>query len=122
MSQHSWYDPNRRHYGRKPNTRRARGLRRRDYGIKQGPRVEKSPSNLQPVEVDANVKVVAIPRNMSTIKRYAKMYNWYVQHYDKFPDRDLCISHTSVKFGVSVVTVKKAIAVCKYILATTPAD
>ena len=84
--------------------------------------VYRSPESLQPVEVDANVKEVAIPRNMATIKRYAKMYNWYVHHYDKFPDKDLCISHTCSKFGVSVVTVKKAIAVCKYILATTPAD
>lgn len=122
MSQHSWYNPNRRHYGRKPNTRRERGLRRRDYGIKQGPRVPKLPSNLQPVEVETDVKEVDIPRSMAVVKRYVKLYNWYVQHYDKYPDKKICIQHTSVKFGVSEVTVKKAIAVCKFILATTPAD
>lgn len=122
MSQHSWYDKNRRHYGRKPNTRRARGLRRRDYGIKQGPKVEKSPSNLQKVEIDYNVKEVPIPKSMAVVKRYAKMYNWYVKHYEKYPDKQVCIAHTSVKFEVSEVTVRKAIDVCKFILATTPEE
>ena len=79
MSQHSWYDKNRRHYGRKPNTRKARGLRRRDYGTKKGPAIHKQPSNLRPVEVDTNVKEVEIPRSMVVLKRYIKIYNWYVR-------------------------------------------
>lgn len=122
MCQHSWYDKSRRHYGPKPNTRKARGLKRRDFGIKKDPMVSKQPSNLQKVEVDRNVKEVEIPSRMSVLKRYIKMYNWYVQHYAKFPDRKICVEHTAVKFEASEATVKKAIAVCKYILATTPTD
>ena len=120
MSQHSWYDKNRRHYGPKPNTRRARGLPIR-IG-KTGPLVKKSPSNLPIVEVDKNVKPIAIPERMKTIKRYAKMYNWYVQQYDKYPDKNVCIALTVEKFGVCDRTVMKAIRVCKYILATTPQE
>lgn len=122
MSQHSWYDKTRRHYGPKPNTRRARGLRRRDFGIKKGTAVEREPSNLQKVEVDKNVKEVDIPRNMKVLKRYIKIYNWYVQHYGKFPDKNVCVEETAFKFGKSIRVVRKAIAVCKYILATTETD
>lgn len=119
MCQHSWYDPNRRHYGRKPNTRKERGLKRIDYGIKKGPATKKRIESLAPVEPDMNVKEVAIPRSMAVVKRYIKIYNWYVQHYDKFNDKDLCIAETAKKFSKSIMTIKKAIAVCKYILATT---
>lgn len=119
MCQHSYYDKNRRHYGPKPNTRRERGLKRRDYGIVKGPMNRKPIETMEAVQVDTNVKEVEIPRRMTVIKRYARMYNWYVQHYDKFPDKDLCITETSKKFEKSVKTVKKAIDVCKYILATS---
>lgn len=122
MCQHSWYDKNRRHYGPKPNTRRARGLKNRSFGTKNGPKDTQSPSNLQPVEVDTNVKEVVIPRRMGILKRYIKMYNWYVNHYDKFPDKKICIQHTAIKFEVTERTVSSAIAVCKYILATTPQE
>ena len=122
MCQHSWYDKNRRHYGPKPNTRKARGLRRKDYGIKRGPLNSVQPQNLQPVDVDTDVKEVEIPRYMGVVKKYVKMYNWYVQHYSKFPDKQLCMQETANKFGKSIAVVKKAIDVCKYILATTPQE
>lgn len=122
MCQHSWYDKNRRHYGRKPNTRRARGLPNRNTGVKRGPAVYKQPSNLPPVEVDKNVREIGIPARMSTMKHYAKVYNWYVQHYSKFPDKTLCIKETADKFGMCLKSVYTAINVCKYILATTEAD
>lgn len=118
MCQHSWYDPNRRHYGPKPNTRRARGLRRTDYGIKKGPRPNKRIESLQPVEVDKNVKPMKIPRSVKVIKRYARIYNWYVQHYDKWHDKDHCLEETARRFELSVHTIKVAIDTCKYILAT----
>ena len=119
MCQHSWYDKNRRHYGPKPNTRRARGLPNRNKGIKVGPTVYKQPSNLPEVDVDMNVNVAPIPRTIKGMKKHAKIYNWYVQHYDKYPDKDLCIRETADKFGLSVRTVYRAIAACKYILATS---
>lgn len=119
MCQHSWYDKTRRHYGRKPNTRRERGLRRTDYGLKKGPNTRKPIESLTPVEIDKNVKPMPIPRSMKVMKRYAKMYNWYVQHYDKFPDKELCMRETAKRFDKSMVTVKKAIDTCKYILATS---
>jgi len=56
---------------------------------------------------------------MAVMKRYAKMYNWYVQHYDKYPDKEWCMKETAKKFERSVKTVKVAIDTCKYILATT---
>ena len=119
MCQHSWYDKSRRHYGPKPNTRRARGLKRRDFGIKKGPKTNKPIDSLAPVGIDKNVKEMPIPRSMFVIKRYAKIYNWYVQHYDRYPDKKICLDHTAEKFGKSKSTIKRAIDVCKYILATT---
>lgn len=119
MCQHSWYDKNRRHYGRKPNTRRERGLRRRDFGIKHGPHRSMKYDNMQPVESDKNVKQVPIPNNVKVIKRYAKIYNWYVQHYEKYGDKKKCMEATAEKFGFSLNTIKHAINVCKYILATS---
>ena len=119
MCQHSWYDKNRRHYGPKPNTRKARGLRRIDYGIKKGPMTKKPIESLQSVEPEKGVKAMPIPRRMSVMKRYAKIYNWYVQHYEKFGDKQVCMQETSKKFGIELRTIKKAIDTCKYILATT---
>ena len=119
MCQHSWYDKNRRHYGPKPNTRRARGLRNRNFGIKTGPKTRKPIKSMQPVEYDKDVKEMPIPRSLKIVKRYVKIYNWYVQHYDKFPDKELCIAETSKKFELTIATIKRAIAVCKYILATS---
>lgn len=119
MCQHSWYDKNRRHYGRKPNTRRERGLRRTDYGIRKGPKPNRPIESMQPVEADMYVKPMPIPRSMKVMKRYVRIYNWYVQHFDKFPDKDLCMKETSKKFELTLNTVKKAIDTCKYILATT---
>jgi hypothetical protein len=118
MCQHSWYDPNRRHYGPKPNTRRARGLRNRNYGIKTGPRPNKRIESLQPVEVDKNVKPMPIPNSMKVMKRYVRIYNWYVQHYDKWPDKELCMTETAKRFDLTLLTIRKAIDTCKYILAT----
>lgn len=118
MCQHSWYDPNRRHYGPKPNTRKERGLRRRDYGIKTGPRTRAPIQTMQPVEVDKDVKQMPIPKSMKVMKRYVKIYNWYVQHYDKFPDKELCMQEAARKFERSMNTIKIAINTCKYILAT----
>lgn len=115
---HSWYDKNRRHYGPKPNTRRARGLPKRDKGRPQGPATKRPIASLQTVEVDKNVKAVPLPKTMKQMKRYAKIYNWYVQHYDKYPDKKLCMEMTAEKFDLSIRTIDKAIAVCKYILAT----
>ena len=106
----------------KPNTRRERGLKRRDFGIKKLPTCSTPPSNLQPVEVEKDVKEVKIPRSMAVIKRYVRIYNWYVQHYEKCPDKKLCMAETADKFKMSLPVIKKAIAVCKYILATTDRD
>jgi hypothetical protein len=73
---------------------------------------------MQPVEAEKYVKEMKIPRSMKVIKRYAKIYNWYVQHYDKWPDKELCLQEAVKKFELSMNTIKKAINTCKYILAT----
>ena len=122
MCQHSWYDKNRRRYGPKPNTRRERGLKRRDLGIAHGPKHNKPIETLQAIDKERNVKEVEIPRSMTIIKRYVKIYNWYVQHYEKCPDAKLCLAQTADKFNKSLITIKKAIDVCKYILATTDVE
>lgn len=122
MCQHSWYDKNRRHYGPKPNTRRARGLPSRAKGVKVGPMVYKQPSNLPEVDVDTDVNVAPIPRTMKVMKKHVKMYNWYVQHYAKYPDKHFCMQETANRFGLSLRTVYRAIAACKYILATAAAE
>lgn len=116
MCQHSWYDKNRRHYGRKPNTRRARGLPSRALGVKRGPTVKKPIETLPAVGVDRDVKLVEIPMSMLTIRKYSKMYNWYVDKYQMFYDKEICMQMTAEKFHTRIETVKKAIDVCKMIL------
>lgn len=120
MSQHSWYNPNRRHYGPKPNTRKARGLPRRDKGKTHCVASTNTEiySGLERVDVDTNVEEVALPKKVSVMKRYAKMYNWYVQYYQRFFDKKVCIQLVAKKFRSTEATVTKAIKVCKYILAT----
>lgn len=121
MTQHSWYDKRcKRRYGRKPNTRKARGLRRSDYGKKRIANRIKTFDNL-PSVIEQNVEVVDVPRSMAVLKRYIKMYNWYVNKYQLYMDKELCMSMTMEKFGIKQKkTVIKAIKVCKFILATTP--
>lgn len=118
MTQHSWYNKNRRHYGRKPNTRRARGLKRRDAGKKKIYQRLKTFDNLEEVR-DLEVEVVPIPRSMSVLKRYIKMYNMYVNRYQLFRDKSVCIELVMKKFEIKQKrTVEKAIKVCKYIIAS----
>lgn len=120
MSQHSWYNPNRkRRYGPKPNTRRARGLRRRDYGKKKGPRASRVQDVLPPVETDFDFDFdeTKVPKSERTLKKYIQIYNWYVGKYQLYYDREICIKATSQAFECSEEVVKKAIACCKYILA-----
>jgi hypothetical protein len=122
MTQHSWYNKNRRHYGRKPNTRRARGLKRRDAGKKRIYQKLKTFDNLEEVR-DREVEVVPVPRSMSVLKRYIRMYNMYVNRYQLFRDKKVCIELVMKKFGVQTSrTVEKAIKVCKYIIATAGDD
>lgn len=119
MCQNSWYDKKRRHYGPKPNTRRARGLKRRDTGLKKGPATQRPIYTMEAVQADTNVKQTNLPYQMKTMKRYAKIYNWYVQHFDRYPDKKLCLQATIDKFGLCDRTVMHAIRVCKYLLATS---
>ena len=118
MCQHSWYDKNRRHYGRKPNTRRARGLRNRNFGIKTGPAdtLRALRDTLPEVSPDLNVKKVPLPTERA-MKRYAKMYNWYVRFCDIYRDNILSREKVAEKFKVSMHTVIRAIDTCKYVLA-----
>lgn len=124
MTQHSWYDKRcKRRYGRKPNTRRARGLSRRDKGKKRIIHRIKTFDCLPEVGIDKNVEVVSVPRSMEILKRYIKMYNMYVLKYQLYLDKKICIEMVMEKFGVKQQrTVEKAIKVCKFILATTPRD
>lgn len=118
MSQHSSYNPKRkRRYGPKPNTRRARGLRRRDAGKKKGPRASKVQDVLPQVETDYAVEEAMLPTNQRTLKKYIRIYNWYVGKYQLYYDREICLEATSQAFKCRVETVEKAIACCKYILA-----
>ena len=119
MTQHSWYNKNRRHYGRKPNTRRARGLPNRNKGKRTYVKSIKTYSNLPSVGVEDNVEEVAIPKSMAILKRYIKMYNYYLNRYQLYRDKEVCITLVKEKFELKTSTpVKKAIKVCKYILAT----
>jgi hypothetical protein len=119
MTQHSWYNKNRRHYGPKPNTRKARGLKRRDAGKKRFVSSIKTYDYLPGVGVDKEVEVVSIPSSMKVLKRYIKMYNYYVNRYQLYRDKKICMELVMEKFELKTVNpVKRAIKVCKYILAT----
>lgn len=119
MTQHSWYNKNRRHYGRKPNTRRARGLPNRNRGKKRYVQSTKTYDSLPSVGIDKNVEEVAIPRSMAILKRYIKMYNYYLNRYQLYRDREVCIDIVREKFELKTTKpVERAIKVCKYILAT----
>jgi hypothetical protein len=115
MTQHRWYHPYKRRYGPKPNTRTARGLpRRRKKAIVSS---IKHFDYLPKVEVDTNVEPVAIPTSMAVMKRYIKMYNWYVNKYQLYRDKELCMEMVRLKFGLKTTNpIKRAINVCKYIL------
>lgn len=123
MTQHRWYDKrSKRRYGRKPNTRRARGLHNRNYGKKRLFNNIRTFDDLQEVR-DLNVEVVEIPKNLATIKRYIKYYNYYVNRYQLFRDKEYCIQLAMEKFGVlQKKTIIKAVKVCKYIIATAEQD
>lgn len=120
MCQHSWYDKNRRHYGPKPNTRRERGLPRRDLGIKRGPRDTRwqNEKGLPEIDIDRNVRPVPIPKEF-VLKRYVKIYNWYVRYCDKFRDENVAIEHVMQKFSISRFTTNRAIRTIKYVLVLT---
>ena len=124
MCKHSWYDKRcKRRYGRKPNTRRARGLRRRDFGKKHVVHSIKTFDSLPSVGVDKDVEEVEMPKNMAALKRYIKIYNWYVNKYQLYRDKEYCIEMVMDKFGIKQKqTVIRAIKVCKYILANAPTD
>lgn len=124
MCKHSWYDKRcKRRYGRKPNTRRARGLRRRDFGKKHVVQSIKTFDSLPSVGVDKDVEEVEMPKNMAALKRYIKIYNWYVNKYQLYRDKEYCIEMVMDKFGIKQKqTVVRAIKVCKYILANAPTD
>ena len=124
MCKHSWYDKRcKRRYGRKPNTRRARGLRRRDFGKKHVVHSIKTFDSLPSVGVDKDVEEVEMPKNMAVLKRYIKIYNWYVNKYQLYRDKEYCIEMVMDKFGIKQKqTVIRAIKVCKYILANAPTD
>lgn len=121
MTQHSWYNKNRRHYGPKPNTRRERGLKRRDYGKKHIVR-NRIFESLEQVK-ESVVEPVDIPRSMAILKRYINMYNMYVNKYQLYRDKNVCINLVMEKFSIKQKrTVDKAIKVCKYIIATADED
>lgn len=118
MSQHSWYNPNRRHYGPKPNTRRARGLHNRNYGRKYGPHPKLDNLNLPAVDTPIrDIGEVDIPTSLSTVKKYAKLYNYYLDRYQDYRDAELCVTLVAERYEVSEPTVKRAIAVCKKLIA-----
>lgn len=118
MCQHSWYDKKRRHYGPKPNTRRERGLKRRDYGIKRGPMCDTSLNALPSSGIDTNVEPVELPKTWASTKRLISIYNDYVNFYDLYRDKETAIEYTIAKYHVRPATVEKAISVCKYLLAS----
>lgn len=119
MTQHSWYNKNRRHYGRKPNTRRARGLPNRNKGKRKFVNSIKTYDNLPSVGIDKEVEVVEIPRRMAILKRYIKMYNYYLNRYQIYRDKQTCMEIVRDKFELKTINpVIKAIKVCKFILAT----
>lgn len=121
MTQHSWYNKNRRHYGRKPNTRRERGLKRRDYGKKHIIRNTVF-ENLEEIKEQV-VEEVTIPRSMSILKKYIRIYNLYVHKYQLYRDKSTCIKLVMEKYGIKQKrTIEKAIKVCKYIIATVNED
>ena len=119
MCQHSYYDKNRRHYGRKPNTRRARGLPRTDKGKKRIFNKCAAYNNLPDVVSDVWLgPPPEIPANERTQLIYIRMYNYYVNEYGKIYDRVVALKRTMVKFRASDIRVVKAINFAKYILAT----
>ena len=116
---HSWYKKDRRHYGPKPNTRRERGLPNRNRG-KPRPKLKKELSALLPsVGIDTNVEMLTKLPSIQTIKKYAKIYNFYMQQYDLYRDKEICVEYTIHAFRCTKAIVTKAIKVCKYLLATT---
>jgi hypothetical protein len=116
---HRWYSPYKRRYGPKPNTRRARGLKRRDYGKKKLLRTFHTYDNLPSVGIETDVEIVQIPRSIKKLKEYIGMYNFYVNKYQLYRDKKVCIELTMKKFDIKQKrTVLRAIKVCKYILAT----
>jgi hypothetical protein len=97
-------------------------LKRRDAGKKRIYQKLKTFDNLEEVR-DREVEVVPVPRTMSVLKRYIRMYNMYVNRYQLFRDKKVCIELVMKKFGVQTSrTVEKAIKVCKYIIATAGDD
>ena len=123
MPQHRWYHPYKRRYGRKPNTKRERGLKRKDYGKKRLLKTYHIYDNLPSVETDTKVEVVPIPRSLSVLKRYIGIYNFYVNKYQLYRDKKVCIELAMKKFGIKQKrTIEHAIKVCKYILATANDD
>lgn len=116
---HRWYSPYKRRYGPKPNTRRARGLKRRDYGKKRLLKTYHTYDNLPSVEVEKSVEEVPVPRSIHVLKRYIGIYNFYVNKYQLYRDKKVCIELAMKKFDIKQKrTVEHAIKVCKYILAT----
>ena len=112
-------------HNKETNTRRARGLKRRDAGKKKIYHRLKTFDNLEEVrdrEVEGVVPVP--PRSMSVLKRYIRMYNMYVNRYQLFRDKKVCIELVMKKFGVcrQVGQLEKANKVCKYIIATADKD
>lgn len=119
MCQHSWYDKNRRHYGPKPNTRRARGLPRRDKGKRKVFTRNNSYSGLPDLQVEEWIgPPPEIPQNERTQMIYIRIYNYYVNEYGECRDKVIALQRTMAKFGASDMRVAKAIRFAKYVLAT----
>ena len=119
MCQHSWYDKKRRHYGPKPNTRRERGLPRRDKGKHHKFVRNNIYNNLPDISVDSWVgDAPEIPSSAKTQEFYIRMYNYYVSEFGKIGDKIVAMQRTMVKFRASDIRVAKAIQFAKYVLAT----
>lgn len=119
MCQHSWYNKNRRKYGRKPNTKRARGIPRKDKGKKRGFRKKDWNTYLPDVAVEEWVgPPPEIPKNERTQMIYIRMYNFYVNEYGIVQDRIIAMQRTMEKFKASDMRVAKAIQFAKYVLST----
>lgn len=119
MCQHSWYDKNRRHHGPKPNTRRARGLKRRDFGKKKKDFYVRTKEYDELPDITVGEWVgppPEIPKNAHTQVIYVRIYNYYVNEFGLCNDKLIAMQNTMIKFKSSDARVAKAIKFAKYLL------
>lgn len=104
----TWYKKGYRHYGPKPNTRRARGLPKRKHIYHKF--VKKGSIELR----DSTERYCR-----STILRYVRIYNYYHKEFAEHLDEDIAAIKTIERYKCTRKTLYKAI---DYILKVVSSD